>query len=166
MHLTAIAAPADIAEEVDQVGGLRLAPAVLVHAVRRDIGRDIAALHTVLQLGLVLAERAAKQIEFAAVVGEAVLHLHRDGPAERVEPEDRVRALDVDPVDRDAGEQVPVDGIAERLVEPRTVDVDGEPLRVTLQRRGLKAVIDQGRLIPVAGRVVEGDAGRRFIERA
>ena len=134
MDFRTIAAPAEIAVKILDVGRLEIAPTRRMGAAGGEIGGRVAALHAVLQVAGGGAERPAGRLDFAAVVGEAVLQLHVQRAAERVEAEHRVRAFQVDLVDRGLGQRVPVDRVAERLVEADAVDIDGEPLRRALQR--------------------------------
>ncbi len=166
MHLGGIAAPADVAVEVLQVGGLQVAPAALVLIARREIGRGVADLLAVLHLPLDCIERSARRVDLAAVVGEAVLQLHAQRAAERVQPEHRVRADQVHPVDRQIRQQVEVHRVAERRIEAHAVDVDGKPFRRALQRRRLEPVIEQRRLVRIAGSAVEVDAADGLVQRA
>ena len=55
----AVAAPADIAEDILQVGRLQITPAALVQHGAGDIGRFVADLLAVLELALDLTEGAA-----------------------------------------------------------------------------------------------------------
>ncbi len=95
MHLGAVAAPADIAVEVLDVRGLQVAPAVLMLLGGGDVGADVAHLLAVLDFADDPAERAAVEIRLAAMVGEAVLELHAQRSAQRVQAEYRVGALQV-----------------------------------------------------------------------
>ena len=52
--------------------------------------------------------------------------------AEGVEAKDRVRPDEVHPIDRKVGDQIPVDGVAERRIEPDTVQIDRQSLRIAL----------------------------------
>ncbi len=166
MGFAVLAAPAEVAVEIAQLGGLHVAPAALLQTVGRGIGGDPAALDAVLEFALIFCERAAEEVNLAALIGEAVLHLHRKRAAQRVQPEDRVRADEVHPVDRQIRDQVPVHRFAERLVEARAVQVNREPLRVALQRRRLEPVVEQARLKRVAGGRVERDPRNLFVQRA
>src|SRR5207253_7197835 len=77
VHLGTVAAPADIAVHLVQVGRLLVAPAALMLDRASDVGCTVAAAPTVLNVGADLAERSAIGTELTALVGEAILHLHR-----------------------------------------------------------------------------------------
>ena len=62
MHFAGVAAPADIAIKILDAGGLQVAPAVLVQAAGRDIGRDVAALLAILEVAAERAERSAGEL--------------------------------------------------------------------------------------------------------
>ena len=134
MQLAGVAAPTDIAVEILEIRRLQIAPAVLVHSARRDINRGITALLAVLEVAAERRERPAEYLELAAVIGEAILELHVQRATEGVQAEHRVRAFQVHRVDRHAGQQIEIDGVAKCLIEAHAVDIDGQPLRRTLQR--------------------------------
>ena len=161
-----IATPADVAVESLEVGGLQVAPAALVQSAGSDVDRRVAALLAVLEVPAVGAERSAGGLDLAALVGEAVLQLHVERAAKGVQAEDRVGALQVHLVDRQAGQQVEVHRVAESLVEAHAVDVDGQPLRGALKGGGGEAVVEQRRLERVAGGGVEVHAADLLIQRA
>ena len=130
MQLGSIAAPADIAVEIlrsprtedraSHPGATRC---------RRRMPRCCRSARPYWKSRLNQTERSARKLDLAAVVGEAVLELHVHRAAERVQAEHRVRAFQIDLVDRQIGDQVQIDGVAERLIEADAVDVDGETLR-------------------------------------
>src|SRR6266436_2147349 len=69
------------------------------------------------------AERAVEQRPVGAGVREAVLRLERQGAAQRIEPEHGVRpGDDVDGAEGVRGNEVPVDRVAEGLVEANAVE--------------------------------------------
>ena len=138
VQLGALAPPADIAVQILQVSRSQIAPAVLVQDGPRDIGRRVADLPAVLELALDLAERAAGKTGHEALVGEAVLELDVHRTAEGVQTENWIGSLQVDSVDGDVGDQIPVHHVTERLIEPDTIDVDREPLRRSLQPEAAK----------------------------
>ena len=144
---------------------MEVAPAVLMQHGAGDVGAGVADLLAVLELADDLAEGAAVEGGLAAVIGEAVLELHAQRSAQRVEAEDRVGPFQVDLVDREAGDQVPVHRVAERVVEAGAVDVDRQALRRPLQGGGLEAMVEQGRLLGVAGGGVEVHAADLLVER-
>ena len=164
VQLGALAPPADIAVDVLQIGRLQIAPAVLVQHRAGDIGRCVAGLLAVLELALDLTERAAGEVGLEALPGEAVLELDVHRAAEGVEAEHRVGALEIDPVDGDVGDQVPVHRVAERLIEPNAVDIDREPLRGSLQRRSGEAVIEECRLKRIARSGIQADAADLLVQ--
>ena len=130
--------PAELAERLDQPGRRIVAPAAVAKDVRGAEPREAALVPAAaLDLELLAAVRAGGQLHRAAGVGRAVLGLHRNCAAERVEPEQRIRARhERDRGDRRGRQQVPADDVAERLVEANAVDVERQALRRAEQRRG------------------------------
>ena len=129
MHLAFVAAPADIAVEVLEIGGLKITPAALVQSAGGDIDRCVAALAAVLDVGPIGVERATGQLALTAVIGEAILELHVQRTAEGVQAEHRVRAFQVQLIDCQAGQQVEIDRVAKALIEADTVDIHSQTLR-------------------------------------
>jgi hypothetical protein len=132
---------ADIGVDPPQLGGRTVAPAVVVDRIGEDIERDVALPHADLRLSGAPPERAAAQLGLAALVVEAIFHLDRDGAAQRVEPEHRVARVDVEPLDRPVRDEVPVDRVAERLVDAHAVLIDRETLRHADDRRRHEAAV-------------------------
>ncbi len=120
---------ADGAVELAQRVGGELAPAVFLERAARRIDAPRPDPRAILQRDLPLAPGAAGDLGVTALVGEAVLHGQHHGAAQRVEAVDRIGAHYVDAVDGDVGEQVPVDRVAERLVDAHAILVDRQPLR-------------------------------------
>ena len=99
------------------------------------------------------------------MVGEPVLHPHRQCAAQGVETKDRVGADEVHAVDREVGDQIPIDSVAERLIESDPVHIDREALRVALQWGGEKTVVEEIGLKRIAGGGIERDARDILVER-
>src|SRR5262249_15635114 len=135
------ALPAEIAIETRQPRRRLVAPAVVLKAFRCQIQSPFPVTYTVLQGAADPTVGAALGIEFGAVVIEAVLHLEADRATKGVEAEGWIVGPDIRAADRDLRNQVPVDGIAEGLIDADTLHVDGEPLRRALQRRCREAPV-------------------------
>ena len=158
VHLATLAAPAEVTIEIVDFGGLQVAPAALLESVAGNVEGRVAVLVAVLELALTLAEGAAGHVGLETVVAEPVLQQQVERAAKGVETVDRVRADDVDAVDGDVRNNIPVDRVAERLVEAHPVDVDRQTLWHALQRRRLEPVIKECWLEWVAGSGIERDA--------
>ena len=156
-----IAAGADV--EIDAPQARRrgeIPPAVIVGRVGRDIGGDIVLAAAGLDGGADAAVRAAADLALGAPIVEAVLHLDRDRAAERVEAVDRIARRQRHAVDGVLGDEVPVHGVAEHLVDAGAVLIDGDALgRARHRRRGEAAIIEVG-LERIAGLVAARDAGQ------
>src|ERR1051325_4807557 len=86
--------------------------------LRREISGIIAVLDAVFGSAAAPSEGAPLHLLFKAIEYEAVLHLQADRTAKRVEPEHRVIAPHIGAIDRVGRDQVPIDRIAKRLVQP------------------------------------------------
>ena len=135
------APPAEVAVEAAQPRRRLVAPAIVLQALARQIERPFALPDAVLQRPADAAIGTARCVGLGALIGEAVLHLEAHRAAERIEAEGRVVGPDVGAADRDGRDHVPVDGVAEGLVDADAVHVDREPLRRALQRRRHEAAI-------------------------
>jgi hypothetical protein len=88
---------------------------------------------------------------------ETVLHLKRDGAAKRIEAEQRITAEHCDGPRRVRGQEIPIDDIAEHLVDAHPVLIDGKALRDTIDGRRLEAAVLHARLEGVSLRVGDDD---------
>src|SRR5579864_8214718 len=109
--------------------GRELAPTILVEPMSGDIGGHVPSLLAVLELAAALAKGTASGLPFEALIGKAVLHRDDDRAAQGVEPVDRVRADHVEAIDRDIGDEIPIDRIAEGFVDADAILIDRDPLR-------------------------------------
>src|SRR5262249_31594677 len=125
MNLGIGALPAEIAIEARQPRWRLVAPAVILEAFRGEIEPPFSVAHPVLQRPADATGGPAGGIEFGAAVGEAVLHLEADRATKGVEAEGRIVGPDIRAADRDLRNQVPVDGVAEGLIDADTLHVDG-----------------------------------------
>ncbi len=152
------ARPAEVEVALQQVRRRPVAPAVVVDAGDGHEDRPSAGRGAHLGLGLPLTVRTSGKHDLAAGIGEAGLQSHRQRSTQGVQAEYRVGALERDRRDRLIGDQVPVDRVAEWLVEPRPIQIDRQALGVAGQRRGLETPIVQIGLERIVLRVAEGNA--------
>src|SRR6185437_13452359 len=101
----------DIAIEAPDVRGLEIPETILMHAFQRTVYGVVVDLFAPLRRALDASERAAHDIDFGAVIVEAILHLHIDGAAERVQPERGIVGHHGARSDGGGRDQVPVDGV-------------------------------------------------------
>jgi hypothetical protein len=111
--------------------------------------------------------RARQQLQRRARVLEAVLGLHRQRAAQRVQAEQRVGAgVERQRRDGGLGDEVPADDVAEGLVQSHAVQVERQALLRAQQRRGrVAAEVDVG-LQRVALHLVEMDAAQAPVQEA
>ena len=165
MQFGGIPAPADVTIELPNVGGVGLPPTIGVQTIGGDVSRGVAAPDAILERAADGPERPGMRLGRRTVPGETILHLDRQRPAERIEAEDGVGTLEIHFVDGDIGQQVPVHRVAERLVEPHPVQIDGQSLRIAIERGRGKPAIDQVRLKLIALRVVQRHTRHRVLQR-
>jgi hypothetical protein len=97
-------------------------------------------------------------------MGRAVLGLHRESAAERVQAEQGIGSRHQrDRGDRGGRQQVPADDVAERLVEADAVDVERQSLRRAEQRRRRVAAKAHVGLPRVALDLVDVDAAETAV---
>ena len=166
MKFVAVVPVADIAVEAADVRCREIAEAVVVQALRaRHRRRIIVDLLAPLRRTLDAAERAAHRVDLGAVIVEAVLHLHVDGAAQRVEAERGIVGHDGDRPDRGGRDQIPVDGVAEGFVDAHTVLVDRQSLRRAGDGRRDEAAKLHVRLKWIAGSLADDDARHLLLQR-
>jgi hypothetical protein len=85
----------------------------------------------ILQRRGMITEGAARQFHIVAVITEAILHADGDTPTERIEAVYGARAHQLHPIDRNIRKQIPIDSVAERLVDAHAILIDRQSLRRT-----------------------------------
>src|SRR3984957_5667316 len=146
-----------------EVGNLRIsvdAPPTIVDLRRRHIDRVIANLLSVLNFLLSAIERAGANISLETLPREAVLHGYGHRAAQCVESEDWVSSNDRGLVDRILWNKLPIDRVAERLVDAHAVLIDGEADRRSADSRRVKSAIHEVRLKVVARDIADGHSRR------
>ena len=162
----AIGLPRQVAEHLRDAGRREVAPAVLLEPPgRREVGDAAAETPAAFQLRPLPPERAGGDARGVSGVREAGLGLERQRAAERVEAEERIRPRHQHHAGHGVGGQrVPVHRVAERLVHPHAVLVDGQPLRQAQQRRRGEAPELHVRLERAGLRLVQVHAGERVAQ--
>ena len=155
-----IAAGAEVGVNAAQARRRIVAPARVVDGVGGNIAGRVAILAAGLHGGADPAIRAAIHLALDALIGEAVFHLERKRAAQRIEPVDGIAGNQRHPVDRLLGDEVPIDDVAEHLVDAHPVLIDREALRRSEDRRRNEAAIIDAELELIAGLVAERDAGQ------
>src|SRR5436189_5843834 len=102
------------------------------------------------------AAKAGAEIDFRALVGEAVLHFERDGSAKRIQSEHGIVGEDHRAIDRNRRDQIPIDDITESFVDADAVLINRKALRRARYGRGGEAAIRDGRLEGMAGAIRDG----------
>ncbi|MBA7666427.1 hypothetical protein ES703_74508 [subsurface metagenome] len=164
MKFAGIALVPDIAVEATDIRGRKIAESVVVQSFQRAVDGEVIDLLAPLRRTLDAAERAAHGVDLCAAIGETVLHQHVDGAAERIEAEGGIVGNHGDRADRRSRNQIPVDGVAERLVDADAVLVDGEPLRRAGNGRGDKAAKLHVRLKRITRGVADDDARHLLLQ--
>ena len=165
MELAAVCPVSDISVKAADFRRREIAKAVVLQAFERAVDRPIVELLAILRRTLDAPERAAHRVDFGTLIAEAVLHQYVDGAAEGIEAECRVIGHDGDRPDRGCRNQIPVDGVAERLVDAHTVLVNCQSLRCTGDRRRDKAAELDVRLKRVACGITEDDTRHVLLQR-
>src|SRR5450830_725035 len=136
MELTFVVLVAKVGvEPLDPRRGV-ITPAVFMDFFTGGVEGPVVFLGTVLQRAADASERSSCDLGFQSVIGEAVLQLQIDRPAEGVESEDRIAGPYVSTVNGHGGHQVKIHGIAKRFVDTHAVQINGQPLRGALRRGG------------------------------
>ena len=151
--------PADFAEQLPDGARVVIGPSVVRRVGSRQ--KTIPAIECTAHLEIELAstERSAGCLDRCAGELATVLGLDRQRSAEGVEPEHRVRAgHQIDPRDRRARDQIPVDDIAEGLVDAHAIEEHRQSLRRAENGRSGEATkVDVG-LVRIALRGIGRDA--------
>ncbi len=156
--------PADIAIDARHAGARGDAPAVLASAVDGQIGRPWTLGQAVFGRAIDPPKGAALDLGLAAVGVQTGLHGQADRAAQGVQAEGRTGGEQLRPADGGLGDQVPVDRVAEGLVQTRAVHIDGQAFGRALQGRGLEAAEIQVAGEGIALGVRQADARRALLQ--
>ena len=156
----------DVGDRLGHLRGRGHPPARLVEPRGPEVDGPGAVAGAPLRRRGVAVERPAGELAAKAGMVEAVLEVHDHGAAQRVQAVGRLRArAELHLIDGELRNQIELDGVAERLVDPDAVLVDGHALRQPQQRRGGEAPEPQGRLKQVGGGALQRDRAELLVER-
>src|SRR5262249_27272027 len=132
--------------EAQRIGIRVIAPAVFLEVVDVAVVAPTATAAAVLRIATEASEGAAIDLRTSALGIETILHLQRQGAAQRVQTEHGVGPCEnLHRVDRRERDQVPVDRVAEGFVDAHAVLVNGKTLRQPEERGGGEAAeVDVG----------------------
>src|SRR4051794_14871840 len=167
IHIGRPIAKAQFSESLPHAAGGVIAPALLVEQIARDEVADTVGVSTELAFDGAASEGAAVGLCSETGKVEAVFGLHRKRAAQGVEAEDGIRAGD----QRDVGnrrfrQKIPVDGVAEWLVDAHTVLEHGYSGGGAEHRRSAEAAEVDVRLVRVALGLIDVDTVQRAVEEA
>ena len=132
----------------------KMPPTVLVEDARGGVKAEQSIVDSILDFAGALIERTAGQCSVQPLKREPVLHPNGHRAAQRVQPIQRRRAQNIHPVDRDVRNEVPVDRVAEGLIDAHAILIDGDTLRGAEYRRRIEATNQNVRLKGVGQGVV------------
>ena len=165
MKFAGVVPVADIAVEAADGRSREITKPAIVQALEGAVDGKIIHLLAPLGRALDAAKRTAHGVDLGAMIVEAILHLHVDRPAQRIETEGRIVGHHGDGAYRGGWDQIPVDGVAERLVDANPVLVDRQPLRRSGHGRCDEAAKLHVRLKRIAGDLVDNDARHLLLQR-
>ena len=126
--------------------------------LKRTKSAEIALREPARYTGLAIVETPSGHARFQPRIGRTVARFHQHRAAQGVEAINRAGIQYAQLADRRFGQQVEGDDIAERLIEPRPVQIDRDSLRLPLQGGRGKTAIDQIGLPGVALRILQRHA--------
>jgi hypothetical protein len=119
------------------------------------IDTDVAPLDPSLRHRAHPTERTSIKFHSKIVKGEAILHLHCQSSAQGIKAKSGIVGNDFQTIDRELRNEVPVHGIAERLIGSHTVLVNCETLRCSQYRRSGEATVLHIRLKRIARYIID-----------
>ncbi len=159
--------PAEFAEYLAHLRGRELAPAILAEQIASHVPAQPFGIRTAMfELARPAPETAAADLERRARVAAAILGIDRYRAAQRIESEQGIRPRHQrDLRNRDLGNQIPGNDIAEGLVLPDPVHINRNALRRAQQRRsGVAAVVHIG-LVWILLVLIDVDAAQPLIQQ-
>ena len=148
-HGAAFAPEPRIGEEPVQLRRRGVAPAVLAVALEGEERVEAPGLAARAQGRAQPPEGAAGLRNLEAPEARPVMGAQDQRAAEGVEAEGGVRVAELDPRDRHFGEQVRLDDVAERVVDPHPVEEGGDADALAEQRAGDEAAVGEVLLVGV-----------------
>src|SRR5438067_9943455 len=164
LQLPARAARGEVRKQPVETGRRMLPPAAFAARFACGVIRLVAILHTALESAFQAPERTTGAEKLIAVKTETILELHGDRAAQRVQPENWIRAFNIHARDSNFGDQIPVNTVPKRMIETNATGINRQPLCIASERRRLETAIEQVRLEWIVLRIREGDS-RRFIRQ-
>src|SRR5215471_6683828 len=142
------ALPADLGEGLPDIGRRFDAPSIFVEEISSQIPIEAWAVNTaVFKLDISAAEAALTGLDHRTGTGSTVLGRNRHRSAQSIHSEQRIRSrYECNVRDGNPGNQVPAHHVAEGLVLPYAVQIHGDTLGRSEQRRGGIATIINVRL--------------------
>ena len=137
--------------------GREQSPALACLQIAGDIQAELSVVDAVLKGCIAPSEGPRGQIELTRVVVEPVFHADDDGAPQRVETVDGVGADDVDARNGKIGHEIPIDRVAEGLIDAHAILVDREAFRRAEHGRRLEAAIKDVRLKRIVEIVIDVD---------
>ena len=155
----------ECSEEAQCIRVREVAPAGLLEVIHVAVVAPGAIVAACLRRSPQPFPRSAVHLGLRPVVFEAILHVQRQRPAERIEAEHGVRTRhQLHGVHRRERNEVPVDGVAKGLVDAHAVLIDGEAGRQAEQGRSGKPAEVDVRLQRIVLRVTDADAAKITIQ--
>ncbi len=157
--------PAGFAEALPDPRGRQIPPPALVEEGRGQEIVEIAELSAGLAFEGAPTEGAPGGLEPGPGVVMAALGSQQECAAQSIQPEHGIGARHQGHRrDRRLRDQVPVDGVSERLIDPYAVHVDRQAFGRTQQRRGGKAVVVDVHLKRVGGAPAGADTAEAGVQ--
>ena len=144
-----------------------MAPAVLAEQIAGDVpAQSFGIRSAMLEFPCPAPEAATVELNRCAGLAVAALGVDRDRAAQRVEPEQRIRSRHQRELrNRDLGDEVPGNDIAEGLVLPDAVHIDRDPFRRSQQRRSRVAPIAHVGLVWILLILIDVDRTEALIQQ-
>ena len=143
LHSPTSALPVEVGKQAVQTGRGMFSPATFTSPFRCCVEGRVSLLHATLKTAFQPAKRSTGDNRLITLKSEAILELHSDGSAKRVQPEHRIGAFDIQTRNRRFRNQVPIDRISKRVVQAHTTGIDRQSLRIARKRRSLEAAVKQ-----------------------
>ena len=140
-------------------GGRMIAPAIVMRILEGAEGAPVAPGGAAGHAGLRHAEAAVGEAGFQPWIAGPGLCFQRQRAAQGIEAIDGALVEQGDAADCGLRQQIELHRVAERLVEAGAVQIDGDALRLALQRGGGEAAIDEIGLPGIILRILQRHAG-------
>ena len=158
--------PTDAAIEINGIGFGFITPPIFCKIIQISIPGNCAIVATALEISDRPPEGAGAEFDTGSLETESIFHIDSQGATKAIESKQRIgTAAESNALNRRLGQQIPVNGIAQWLINANTILIDCNSLSQTQQRRCSETAILKIRLQGIALSIIQSDATKTLSKK-